>query len=400
MSSPNIKMEVAEAPGLYGTLKIEEKLIQKIWHNQEFIKENLQTTDGQTIKILNPGNWNLSEEGPDFKDAELSFDGNVISGDIEIHFDEKDWQKHGHDQDPAYEKVILHAILYPAPGTNLSTTASNRRGKIPTLVLLPYLLKSIEEYAEEAAMEKLAGISSSSSIPENFPEDWNEARELAKERWIQKCLYAQKRLDSTGWKGACHQWFLEVMGYRRNRMHMAKIALRFPLTAWMEGLNIENVYSSINDWKLRGSRPANHPLKRLHQYAELMKISPYWMDSLQKMNFSNDLPETPENLASNRKILGLKTNEKELKENIFDEIIGGTRLHTLMVDACLPLWSVHHQRDIFETWFHWTAGDVPKKFQSWSREKGLTSRSYTFCNGLAQAIIEGSLRRGHFETKS
>ena len=59
MSSPNIKMEVAEAPGLYGTLKIEEKLIQKIWHNQEFIKENLQTTDGQTIKILNPGNWNL-----------------------------------------------------------------------------------------------------------------------------------------------------------------------------------------------------------------------------------------------------------------------------------------------------------------------------------------------------
>ena len=92
--------------------------------------------------------------------------------------------------------------------------------------------------------------------------------------------------------------------------------------------------------------------------------------------------------------------KKELKENIFDEIIGGTRLHTLMVDACLPLWSVHHQRDIFETWFHWTAGDVPKKFQSWSREKGLTSRSYPFCNGLAQAIIEGSLRRGHFETKS
>jgi hypothetical protein len=95
MSSPNIKMEVAEAPGLYGTLKIEEKLIQKIWHNQEFIKENLQTTDGQTIKILNPGNWNVAEEGPDFKDAELSFDGNLISGDIEIHFDEKDWQNTG-----------------------------------------------------------------------------------------------------------------------------------------------------------------------------------------------------------------------------------------------------------------------------------------------------------------
>ena len=96
----------------------------------------------------------------------------------------------------------------------------------------------------------------------------------------------------------------------------------------MEGLNIENVYLSINDWKLRGSRPANHPLKRLHQYDKLMKIRPYWMEKLQKMNFSNDLPETPENMASNRKILGLKTNEKELKENIFGGVWGGTRVHT------------------------------------------------------------------------
>ena len=129
----------------------------------------------------------------------------------------KTGEKHGHHQDPAYAKVILHVILYPTQNSK-SKLLHRTAGKIPTLVLLPYLLKSIEEYAEEFAMEKLAGISSSSSIPENFPENWNEAREMARERWIQKCLYAQKRLDSTGWEGACHQWFLEVLGYRRNRM--------------------------------------------------------------------------------------------------------------------------------------------------------------------------------------
>ena len=170
MAGKNNKMELAEAPGLYGALKIEEKLIQRIWHDQEFIKENLQTTDGKTLEIISPGNWNLAEEGPDFKEAELSFDGNVISGDIEIHFDEKDWQKHGHHKDPAYSKVILHVVLYP-PQNSKQPPALKSMGKIPTLVLLPYLLKSIEEYAEDLAVEKLAGITSTSSIPENFPVD-------------------------------------------------------------------------------------------------------------------------------------------------------------------------------------------------------------------------------------
>ena len=383
-------MEVSEAPGLYGTFKVEEKLIQKIWHDQEFIKGKLQTSDGRELKIINPGNWNLAEEGPDFKDAELSFGGSVISGDIEVHFEERDWQKHGHDRDQTYSKVILHIVLYP-PQNSKQTPALNSMGKIPTLVLLPYLLKSVEEYAEEAAMEKLAGVSSASSIPKNFPENWNEVREMARERWRKKCLYAQKRLHSTGWEVACHQWFLEVLGYRRNRAPMAKIALRFPLKVWMEGLNPEDVYSSETDWKLRGSRPANHPRKRLEQYAQIMKIRPNWMEKLKSRDFQSNSQATKENLISSRKALGLKIHEKEFADEVLGGSIGGTRLHTLMVDACLPLWSVQNQKDIFETWFHWTAGDIPSNFRSWCREKGLTNRSNPFCNGLAQAIIQGSI---------
>ena len=390
MPGKNKRVEVAEAPGLHGTLKIEEKLIQKIWHDQEFIKKNLQTTEGKTLEIISPGNWNLAEEGPDFKEAELSFDGNVISGDIEIHFDEKDWQKHGHHQDPAYAKVILHVVLYP-PQNSKPTPALNCMGKIPTLVLLPYLLKSVEEYAEEAAMEKLAGVSSASSIPENFPENWNEVREMAKERWEQKRLFAKKRLDNTGWEGACHQWLLEVLGYRRNRTPMAQTALLFPAEVWRIGLNIDQVYSSQNDWKLRGSRPANHPRKRLQQYAQVIKNRPNWMENLKSMNFQSNSQATAENLTSSRKALGLKIREKEFGEEVLGGLIGGTRLHTLMVDACLPLWSVHHQKDVFETWFHWTAGDIPSNFRSWCREKRLTNRSNPFCNGLAQAIIQGSV---------
>ena len=96
-------------------------------------------------------------------------------------------------------------------------------------------------------------------------------------------------------------------------------------------------------------------------------------------------------MISSRKALGLKIHEKEFADEVLGGSIGGTRLHTLMVDACLPLWSVQNQKDIFETWFHWSAGDVPAKFRSWSSGKGLTNRAHPFCNGLAQAIIQGSL---------
>lgn len=392
------EIQLSEAPGLYGSFAVGEKLIQKIWHDQELVKENLKTTAGKRLEILNCGKWNLAEEGPDFKDATLSIDGSIISGDIEIHFEEKDWRKHGHDKDQTYSKVILHVLLYPPENAN-HTTASKSKGKITTLVLLPYLLKSVEEYAEDAAMEKLSGISSTKIKPPNFPGNWMEVKGWAKKRWMQKCLYARKRLDSAGWEGACHQWVLEVLGYRRNRRPMAQIAQSFPAKVWRKGLEPENVYASQTAWKLRGCRPANHPRKRLQQYDQLIKNHPNWMRSLQSMQFKIDPGLTP-NLIGNRKTMGLKACEKEFAEDVLGGAIGGTRLHTVIIDACLPLWSAHHQKEVFETWFHWTAGDVPSNFLSWSREIGLINRNHPFLNGLAQAIIHGSIHSALLQSSS
>ena len=363
----NEQTEVLEASGLYGFFKVEENLIQQIWKNGDFDQRNLHTSEGKSLKIINPGKWNLAEEGPDFKEATLSFNDKIVSGDIEIHIHEQDWQKHGHENNIAFGRVILHVVLYPTFPKKIS-----EKNNIPCFTLLPKLLRSVEEYAEEMAMEKLSGNLALSSVPQNFPINWNQARDWAKIRWEAKCRHAKIRLENSSWESACHQWFLEVLGYPRNRIPMSRIAQLFPIQAWEKDLNPDLVYHSQNDWKLRGSRPANHPRKRIQQYANLIKNRRDWAKSMQRMEFPVK-SITKHSPFSDRKELRLNKLENEFVDEILGGNFGGTKVHTTMIDACLPLWAAHHGKDAFESWFQWSAGDLPPTFRKWAQAKGMTN---------------------------
>ena len=60
---------VKEVPGLYGTLNMDEIILQQIWEEQDFFNQSLHTSCGKRIEVLNRGDWNRAEEGPDFKNA-------------------------------------------------------------------------------------------------------------------------------------------------------------------------------------------------------------------------------------------------------------------------------------------------------------------------------------------
>ena len=380
---------IREAPGIYGTINIEERIIQQIWSEQKFLNENLETTEGLSLKILNPGKWNLSEEGPDFKEAKISIEGEIISGDIEIHFEEKDWAIHGHGHDPQYNRVILHVVLFP-PKTDLLSKNKNDRNPLRTLVLLPQLLYGIEEYAENIAIEKLSGVQNiSAELPAAIPTDFETVVQMAKSRWIEKCKHANARLQGSNWANACHQWFLEVLGYRRNRVPMAKIAQKYNLSTWENGLDFVEVYASQNDWKLRGCRPANHPQKRLQQYAKLCKERPNWPRKLKDIKFTCN---TKHSIFENRKPTDLHEKVRTWQVEVLGEIIGGSRANTLLLDSALPLWAVEHE-DAFISWFFWPAGDFPQKYRKWAQKAGICDTKKPFCNGIAQAILHSLLQQ-------
>jgi hypothetical protein len=90
----------------------DERLAQCIWFDSLFLHGNLKTDSGKSLEILQPGVWNECE-GPDFNNARLRISGKEISGDIEIHLDAAGWRQHRHHLNPTYNKVILHAYLWP-----------------------------------------------------------------------------------------------------------------------------------------------------------------------------------------------------------------------------------------------------------------------------------------------
>jgi hypothetical protein len=380
-----------EVPGLYGALRIPEKLIQQIWLRGEFEKDALRTTDGGSIRVLSPGKWNLSGEGPDFLGAEIEIAGSTVFGDVEIHFRSSDWRAHGHHENPSFERVVLHVILFPLSDHENRNPAITLGGiPPPTLVLLPLLHESLEEYAERDAIRSLSGAHS-----EEILSDWleiavNERRarllEHGRERWEKKLTHAQKRLSGEDWSEACHQLTLEILGYRRNRAPMAAISLSHALSELaVSQVDAKTLFNERGgDWKLAGLRPANHPQNRLAQYLDLVKALPDWPTRLLEC-----LLNPHRILSYNRKSLMISELKKHLAANILAGKVGGSRLDTLVVDGFLPLLAAKNNTDLFPYWFHWYAGDFPTKLKTFLRSAEIAGpgTGEAFSNGLLQGAL-------------
>ncbi len=89
---------------------MKEELLHYVWRMQRFDCTNLFTTQGQKINILRFGEYNR-HAGPDFTDARIQLDDTLWAGNVEMHLKASDWLRHGHQNDTAYQNVILHVVL-------------------------------------------------------------------------------------------------------------------------------------------------------------------------------------------------------------------------------------------------------------------------------------------------
>ncbi|MGQ9846465.1 MAG: DUF2851 family protein [Bacteroidales bacterium] len=86
-----------------------EDFLQFLWQYRLFNEQELASDTGESIKIINIGTKN-SDAGPDFFNARILYNGIEWVGNVEIHNQASDWNKHKHHLDETYDNVVLHIV--------------------------------------------------------------------------------------------------------------------------------------------------------------------------------------------------------------------------------------------------------------------------------------------------
>lgn len=120
---------------------ISERLLQYIWQFQYYNRQVLQTTAGEVLEIIYPGELNRNQ-GPDFKQARIKINNVLWAGEVELHVCSSAWLQHRHHTDEKYSKVVLHVVyeddkpIHDTYGNPLPTVMLS--GRIPLLLLERY----------------------------------------------------------------------------------------------------------------------------------------------------------------------------------------------------------------------------------------------------------------------
>ena len=85
-----------------------EEFLYYLWENR-LTDKDLKTSEGEAIEVVATGYRN-TDSGPDFLEAKIQIGDKLWAGHVEIHVKSSDWNRHGHQNDKAYQNVILHVV--------------------------------------------------------------------------------------------------------------------------------------------------------------------------------------------------------------------------------------------------------------------------------------------------
>ncbi len=285
-----------------------EQLLHFVWKFQLFNKENLYTTQGDKVEIVNAGIYN-ADAGADFQNAKVRIGKTLWAGSIEIHVNSSDWFKHHHQKDNAYNSVVLH-VVYDDFGkaainnNNCLVPTILLRGRIKDLTLCKY-----NELSKERRWIPCAGFFS--GVDTLIRDSW--AERLLAERLENKVKSIENLLQQCehDWENVLFQQLSKYMGAPVNSEPFLQLAQALPVKLWAkhagnkqqiealvfgqagfltdkpddvyvaelrkEFMYLKKLYNlkplEKHIWKFMRLRPANFPTLRLAQLAALMNGS-------------------------------------------------------------------------------------------------------------------------------
>ncbi|TAG52850.1 MAG: DUF2851 family protein [Cytophagales bacterium] len=247
---------------------MKEDILQYIWQFGHFDRTNLQTTDGLAVQIYKSGFKNTNQ-GPDFAEAKIKIDNIDWAGNIEIHIQSSDWNKHGHSED--YENVILHVVY-----ENDAFIEYKNGKKIPTLELKNIINKNILTNCNSLLNQK-------DDILCAF--EWHQISNISKismydrvltQRLERKAEIIQNVFKETlmDWEQTSYQILLQNMGFKTNADAFGRLAQLLPFKIIQKNtenrLSIEALLYGVGGFL--SSNPVDEYQQELKKVYDYLKI--------------------------------------------------------------------------------------------------------------------------------
>ncbi len=347
--------------------------IQARWFAGEF-GANFISTTGDKVEIVQPGTWNR-EAGPDFRDAAVRLNGRkTVVGSIEIDLTDRSWESHGHATNPAFDNTVLHVFVDQGERTFFTRTISNRN--------VPQVRLDLSTLTEKFSLNIPLARSGRCQGPLNgLPDEQVHAilRGAAQFRLRQKAGRLRGTIDRHGRDEALFQEIASALGYKENKLPFTLLAQRlslkflrhhtleaeallFGLAGFLEtpdlapyeittrtyvrGLwdkwwphrdEMHRLVLLRNTWRMSGTRPLNHPHRRL---AALALLACHWTKLRRAA-------ETPGAAPVHKFLAALDHPFWRLHYTLTSDpatrpmaLLGDSRVSDILANVFFPLWSL------------------------------------------------------------
>jgi len=284
--------------------------LQARWFAGDFGKQFISTA-GDKIDIVQFGVWNR-ESGPDFSDAAIRLNGGEpLRGCIEFDLTDRNWEMHGHADNPAFEPTVLHVFVHAGERTFFTRTKSNR--SVPQVRVDPHSLP--ESFSANIPLARAGRCQAPfKELPEEHVRSVLDA--AAQFRLQQKAAEMRTKIETHGRDEALFQGVAAALGYKQNQLPFTLLTQRLPLRMLRENLEhsaallfgvagfleapdldiyarstrkyvrqlwdkwwphrdgLQRLILPKKIWRLSSTRPLNHPQRRVAALATLVREWP------------------------------------------------------------------------------------------------------------------------------
>ncbi len=339
-----------------------EQLLQFIWQFQHYNKNNLVSSKGDQIQIIQPGFHNTNQ-GPDFLHAQVKIADTTLVGSIEIHLNASEWSNHKHSSDSNYKNVILHIVWNNDKKLDVDIPTLELNSRVSSILLDKYeylmmnrsfipcadQIHTVNEFTFTAWKERLMverlqeKASLISEKLKNYNNHWEEIfwQVLAKNFGI--------KINSDAFESMAVSVPLSILAKHKNQLHQLEALLigqcglleedftdDYAVMLQKEYRFLQKKYdlkpTHIPVYFLR-MRPANFPTIRLSQLSALIHNS----------NHLFSIIKEGESLKEIEKLFDVAANDYWHYHYVFDEetifkkkTIGKQMIQNVIVNTVLP----------------------------------------------------------------